>query len=129
MPPGGPVRRRAVRKIHPEWQHLQAGDVIPDYGGKNETFQVAQIQAPESIVYTSQRGKAAVTWSITLEPIPADAGTQSRVFLRLRMAPVRWKRFADTGGEFIDALTVAGIVSWVERTPCRKQLVMTPERH
>jgi hypothetical protein len=106
-----PARRHAVRKIQQEWQHLQAGDVIPDYGGKNETFQVARIQAPESIVYTSQRGKAAVTWSITLEPIPADAGTQSRVFLRLRMAPVRWKRFAATGGEFIDALTVAGMVA------------------
>jgi hypothetical protein len=106
-----PARRRAVREIHPEWQHLQVGDVIPDYGGKNGTFQVARIQAPESIVYTSQRGQVAITWSITLEPIPAGAGTHSRVFLRLRMAPVRWKRLADTAGEFIDALTVAGMAA------------------
>lgn len=106
-----PAGRRAVREIHPEWQHLQVGDVIPDDGGKNEIFQVAQLQAPESIVYTSQRGKVALTWSLTLAPVPADTRTPTRVFLRLRMAPVRWKRIADSGGELLDALTVAGMAA------------------
>ncbi|HEY0935086.1 MAG TPA: hypothetical protein VGD91_15240 [Trebonia sp.] len=45
--PGG---RRAAREIHSEWQHLQVSDIIPDYGGQHETFQVAQIQPPQSIV-------------------------------------------------------------------------------
>ncbi len=106
-----PVGRRAVRTIHLEWQHLEVGDVIPDYGGTNETFHVAQIQAPKSIVYTSHRGKIALTWSITVEPLPAEAPTRTRVFLRLRMAPVRWKRLALSGGEFFDAMTVAGMAA------------------
>ncbi len=106
-----PPRRRAARHILPKWQHLQTGDLIPDYGGKNETFQVARIQAPQSIVYTSQRGKTAVTWSITLEPVPDGTVTPTRVFLRLRMAPVRRKRLARSVGEFIDAVTVAGMVA------------------
>lgn len=106
-----PAGRRAAREIHPEWQHLRVGDVIPDYGGENETFQVARIQAPESMVYTSQRGKVALTWSITLEPVLTAAPTGTRVYLRLRMAPVRWKRVVDSGGEFFDALTVAGMAA------------------
>jgi hypothetical protein len=106
-----PASRRAVREIHPEWQQLQAGDIIPDYGGKHETFQVARIQAPQAIVYTSQRGQVSLTWSITLEPRPAHEQARTRVFLRLRMAPVKRKRLADSGGGFIDALTVAGMAA------------------
>jgi hypothetical protein len=104
-----PAARRAVWEIHPEWQHLKAGDIIPDYGGKHETFQVARVQAPQSIVYTSQRGKVSLTWSITLEA--TDEQPRTRVFLRLRMAPVSWKRLADSGGGFFDALTVAGMAA------------------
>src|SRR5512142_3182301 len=43
LPPG----RRAARDIRPAWQRLAAGDVIPDYGGRDETFEVAAIE-PES---------------------------------------------------------------------------------
>jgi hypothetical protein len=28
------------------WLRLEAGDVVPDYGGRNETFQVALITPP-----------------------------------------------------------------------------------
>lgn len=116
-----PAGRRAVRRIGPQWQHIQVGDVIPDYGGKHQTFQVARLQEPESIVYTSQRGKVCLTWSITLEPLAADTPDRTRVFLRLRMAPVRWKRLADSGGEFFDALTVAGMAAGLrERLAERK---------
>jgi lysophospholipase L1-like esterase len=120
-----PAGKRATRKIHPEWQHLQVGDIIPDYGGKHETFQVAQVQAPQSIVYTSQRGKVSLTWSITLDPLPADGRARTRVFLRLRMAPVSWKRLADSGGEFFDALTVAGMAAGL-RERLAERLAATP---
>lgn len=100
-----PAARRAAWEIQDRWQHLQVGDTVPDYGGKNETFEVAHIEPPTSIVYTSQRGATKVTWSITLEP--AAAGT--RVFLRLRMAPVRHRWLAETAGELIDVLTIAGM--------------------
>src|ERR1700750_1335738 len=38
-----PRGRRAARAIDDRWQHLQVGDVVPDYGGKRETFEVRQI--------------------------------------------------------------------------------------
>ena len=102
-----PVSRRAAWEIQDRWQHLQVGDTVPDYGGKNETFQVAHIEPPTSLVYTSQRGRTTITWSITVQP--ADAG--SRVFLRLRMAPVRRRWLAETAGELVDVLTIAGMAA------------------
>ena len=98
LPPG----RRAARSILPQWQGLAVGDVVPDYGGKNETFRVEDLEPPASIVYTSQRGNTSVTWSITLEPVLQ----RTRVLLRLRAAPVHRRRLMGTGGEFFDALTV-----------------------
>jgi len=98
-----PASRRAAWEIHDRWQHLEVGDSVPDYGGKNETFRLAHIEPPTSIVYTSQRGAIKVTRSITLKPV----GAGTRVFLRLRMAPVRRRWLAETAGELIDVLTIA----------------------
>jgi hypothetical protein len=103
LPPG----RRAVRDIRPAWQQLGPGDVIPDYGGRDETFQVAAIEPESVLVYRSTRGRMNVTWSITL--LPVAAGT--RVHLRLRLGPVRRRWLARTAGEFIDALTIAGMAA------------------
>jgi hypothetical protein len=104
-----PRTRRASRTINPAWTKLAVGDVIPDYGGRHETFEVAQISAPDSLVYRSRRGNTNLTWSITLQPL--GAGDRTRLFLRLRMAPVRHKRIARTVGELIDVLTVAGMAA------------------
>jgi hypothetical protein len=51
-----------------------------------------------------------LTWSLALESVSGDRG-RTRVFLRLRMAPVRHKLLARTAGELIDVLTVAGMVA------------------
>jgi hypothetical protein len=113
LPPG----RRAARGIRPAWQRLGPGDVIPDYGGRDETFQVAAIEPESALVYRSTRGRMNVTWSITLLPVaagdPAAAGqgTGTRVHLRLRLGPVRRRWLARTGGEFIDALTIAAMAA------------------
>ena len=107
-----PPRRRAARSIHPRWQTLAIGDVIPDYGGSHETFTVAEIQPPHALVYRSQRGATDVTWSILLRPLPTGSDhspVRTRVLLRLRMAPVKHVRLARTAGELIDLLTVAGL--------------------
>ncbi len=104
-----PPRRRATREVETQWQHLHVGDVIPDYGGRHETFRVARIHAPTSLVYTSQRGRTSVSWSITLEPLSNPGRT--RVLFRLRLAPVRHRRIADTAGEFVDALTIAAMAA------------------
>jgi len=105
-----PRSRRAARSLNPAWLGLQAGDVIPDYGGREATFQVAYITPPAALVYRSRRGRTSLTWSLTLEPADGDPG-RTRVFLRLRMAPVRHQRLARTGGELIDLLTVAGLAA------------------
>jgi hypothetical protein len=102
-----PRSRRAARTVNPAWLGLRPGDVIPDYGGRHETFEVAAITAPSSLVYRSRRGHTDLTWSLTLEPAPGG----TRVFLRLRMAPVRHQRLARTAGELVDLLTVAGMAA------------------
>jgi len=106
-----PPRRRAVRDIRPAWQRLGPGDVIPDYGGRDETFQVAAIEPESALVYRTVRGRMNVTWSITLLPVPGDGPTGTRVHLRLRLGPVRRTWLARTAGEFIDALTIAAMAA------------------
>ena len=105
-----PRSRRAARAINQAWLGLRPGAVIPDYGGRRATFEVAAITAPRSLVYRSRRGRTDVTWSLTLEPAAGPPG-HTRVFLRLRMAPVRHQRLARTAGELIDLLTVAGMAA------------------
>jgi hypothetical protein len=105
-----PRPRRAARTVDPAWLGLRPGDVIPDYGGRHETFEVAAITAPSSLVYRSTRGHTDLTWSLTLEPAPGEPG-YTRIFLRLRMAPVRHQRLARTAGELVDLLTVAGMAA------------------
>jgi hypothetical protein len=103
-----PPNRRASRTIEDRWQQLGPGDVIPDYGGRDETFTVAEIEPPHTLVYRSRRGHTNVTWSITLR---LDDTDRTRVLLRLRMAPVVHVRLASTVGELIDLLTVAGMAA------------------
>jgi hypothetical protein len=87
------------------------GDVIPDYGGRNETFQVAELRPSSTLVYRSRRGSTDVTWSLTLEPVPGAGTPATRIFLRLRLAPVRHRWLAVTAGELLDLLTVAGLAA------------------
>jgi hypothetical protein len=105
-----PAPRRAARSLNPAWLRLEEGDVIPDYGGRDATFQVAQIVPPSVLVYRSRRGRTNLTWSLALESASGDPG-RTRVFLRLRMTPVRRKLLARTAGELIDLLTVAGMAA------------------
>ncbi|WP_200799388.1 hypothetical protein [Williamsia sterculiae] len=102
-----PAGRRAVRHLDDRWQDLRVGSVIPDYGGRDETFTVLDVDAPRHLVYGSQRGRTHLTWSITLRPIPATAGT--RILMRLRLAPVTHVWLARTAGEAVDVLTIAGL--------------------
>ena len=102
-----PTARRGLRVIDPQWQDLAAGDVIPDYGGRSATFEVAEISSPTTLVYRSERGRTKLTWAIVLEPI--DSST--RVFLRLRLAPVRHRRMAEIFGGFFDLLTIVGMAA------------------
>src|SRR5690349_12605576 len=52
LPPG----RRAAPDIRPAWQRLAVGDVIPDYGGRDETFEVAAIEPGSTSGSTHDHG-------------------------------------------------------------------------
>jgi hypothetical protein len=103
-----PHSRRALRRIDPAFLGLAPGDSIPDYGGRDETFEVALIDRPNVVVYTSQRGRVSLTWSIVLRPTTV---AETRVLLRLRMAPIRRVWLARSAGELLDLLTIAGMAA------------------
>jgi hypothetical protein len=101
-----PRARRAARTIEREWQGLAVGDVIPDWGGRDETFTVEVLDPPRALVHSSWRRAAHVSWAITLTPYDGPA---TRVHLRLRVGPVKHPWLVDTAGELVDLLTVAGL--------------------
>lgn len=101
-----PRSRRATRRIEERWQRLEVGDVIPDYGGRNAVFEAVVVQAPGALVYASVRGPMNLTWAITL-----TGSTVTRLHLRLRLAPVRHRWLARSGGELLDMLTIAGMAA------------------
>ena len=106
-----PPRRRAIRWLDPRWIAPACGDVIPDYGGRDETFTVARVDPPHHLVYRSRRGSVNVVWSIVLRPDAVAGVPRTRVLLRLRLAPVRRVWLARTVGELLDLLTVAGLAA------------------
>jgi len=103
-----PRRRRALRRLDPTLQELGVGDVIPDWGGRDATFEVAILHPPHTLVHTTRRGRTRGSWAIVLEP-GGNGGTH--VQLRLRLAPVRHPRLADAFGGLLDAVTVAGLAA------------------
>src|SRR4051812_35495627 len=109
--PGGvellvPRRRRGLRHLDPAYLSLRVGDVIPDWGGRDETFTVAELEPGEHLLHTSTRGRTSLTWCLHLVP---EGPSGTRMHLRLRLAPVRHRRFAEYGGGFVDWLTIAGL--------------------
>lgn len=110
-----PRARRAARSLDERYLDLEVGSVIPDYGGRTATFEVAELDPPRSIVYRSTRGRTSLSWSITLDHAPLG---RTRVSLRLRLGPVRHRRLADTLGGLFDAATIAGLAAGLrERVP------------
>ncbi|CAN7250844.1 hypothetical protein [Knoellia sp. LjRoot47] len=105
-----PRSRRALRHLEPRWQSLTVGDVIPDWGGRDETFTVAELEPCSHLVHTSTRGSTHLSWSIVLRPSDDDA-TSTRLLFRLRLAPVRRVWLARTVGGWFDALTIRGLAA------------------
>jgi hypothetical protein len=106
-----PETRRALRRIDPSYQDLRVGSVIPDYGGKHETFEVALLEPPHALVHTTKRRQTFGSWAIVLTPYDVPTGPATHVQLRLRLAPVKHPRFADTVGGLFDASTIAGLAA------------------
>ena len=101
-----PRHRRAIRHLDPDLQSLAVGDVIPDWGGRDATFEVEALDPPHALVHVSTRGRVQLSWAITL------SGTDTtRVHLRLRLGGVRRVRLARTVGGMCDWLTVVGLAA------------------
>jgi hypothetical protein len=103
-----PAGRRATRELDPRLQGLAVGDVIPDWGGKSASFEVAQIDPPRALVHRSTRGELRLSWAIVLR---AQDESSTRVQIRLRLGGVRHRSLARSAGGFFDALTIAGLAA------------------
>lgn len=78
---------RDVTEIHPEWQHIEVGDLVRtnrDIRGKAMGWPVVAVDPGRSLVVTS-RSLPAGTYAFVLDPL--DAGT-TRLVVRDR---ARWK--------------------------------------
>jgi hypothetical protein len=107
-----PPSRRAARAVLPDWQRLAVGDVIPDWGGRDATFEVVDLDPTRHLVHRSTRGHTEISWAIVMSPRDgALNGARCRVHLRLRLGPVRRVRLATHVGGAFDALTIAGLAA------------------
>jgi hypothetical protein len=110
-----PLSRRGLRWTDPAFPALQVGDVIPDWGGRDASFEVALIDPPKAVVYRSRRGRMSLSWTIVLRPVavtgPSFGPEATRVQLRLRLGPVRRVWLANSVGDLIDGLTIVGLAA------------------
>lgn len=112
-----PRRGRGLRHVDPALVDLSAGDVVPDWGGRDASFTVAEVQPPSHLLYRSLRGHTEFTWVLHLTPV----GPGTRLHLRLRMAPVRHDRIAAVAGGAVDLATIAALaVGLRERVTTRR---------
>lgn len=102
-----PASRRAARRIRPEFQEHEVGQVISDWGGRDATLTVAGIDPERALVYRSQRGRVSFSWALVLTPV----GSRTRVHSRVRLGPVRRQWLAEHGGGTFDLLTNWGLAS------------------
>jgi hypothetical protein len=107
-----PRSRRALRHLDPALvSEARVGHVIPDWGGRDATFQMAILDRPYALVHTTRRGNTDGSWAIVLTPYDGQPGAGTHVQLRLRLSPVKRKWLAHTCGEALDAATVAGLAA------------------
>jgi hypothetical protein len=107
-----PRSRRGLRRLDPDLvAEAHVGHVIPDWGRKDATFEMAILDPPHALVHTTKRGRTHGSWAIVLTAydVPSPVGTH--VQLRLRLSPVKRPWLAHTFGDVIDAATVAGLAA------------------
>lgn len=110
-----PPARRALRHLDASLQGLAVGDVIPDWGPGDPTFEVLSIEEPSHILFWSDRPRRArrgverspmrLTWALALLPLVRDR-TDLRLRLRLDLGHPAGP-LPRYGGDFIDWTTVS----------------------
>jgi hypothetical protein len=105
-----PPSRRGLRHLDAALvDEVHVGHVIPDWGGRHASFEVAILEPSRALVHTTRRGHTRGSWAIVLTPI--DRSQRTHVQLRLRLSPVRRRWLARSVGELFDAATVAGLAA------------------
>jgi hypothetical protein len=105
-----PTSRRALRHLTPALvDEARVGHVIPDWGGRDATFEIAVLEPPRALVHTTTRGRTRGSWAIVLTAYDGPQGPGTHVQLRLRLSPVKRPWLARSLGEALDAVTVAGL--------------------
>lgn len=119
-----PTSWRPARRIEQQWQKLQIGDRIEDYGtSKDDYFDVIAMEKDKSLVYKSERYSTQFSWAILLhENNTSNGEVETVVHLRFRgrIQSTGWKRsIIIWGGNWIDHLTtapmLAGLAERVEK--------------
>jgi hypothetical protein len=111
-----PPSRRGLRRLDAGLvAEPYVGHVIPDWGGRTATFEIAILEPPHVLVHTTRRGRTDGSWAIVLTPYAAgnreSDGDGTHVQLRLRLSPIKRPWLANTVGEAFDAATVAGLAA------------------
>ena len=107
-----PPHRRVLRQLDARWQNLVVGDRIPDYGPGDPEFEVAALEPPRILVFTSvrptRRGQIQVSWALVLDDQP---GGSSRLQLRLRLAGLHRPGLMGVVGGWFDDLTCRAMLA------------------
>ena len=102
-----PRRKRALRVIAPEFQHVAVGDRVADYG-REGWFEAHVVDPPHDLVWGSERGtELHVTWALVLEP-DGPGGSKLRIRLRFvrRIGPTA-PMLVERGAEMFDRFTIS----------------------
>jgi hypothetical protein len=102
-----PRRRRALWHLDPALTSLDVGQVIGDWGGRDATLTVAELDEPRLIHYVTRRGHVDVVWTLTLTELGGSTRLESRVILD----GVKHPWLADHVGGAFDAATIHGLVA------------------
>ncbi|RSM08935.1 hypothetical protein CEP52_004398 [Fusarium oligoseptatum] len=113
----------ASRLINPAFQQLKTGDRVPDYGTKDDYFDVVSIDPPRSLVYESLRFGTKFTWAILLHETESATGVSTVVHLRFR------GKIASTGLKLRVIVWVGGILDHITTAPMLAGLAERVERH
>lgn len=100
-----PPSRRGLRHLDPALTTLGVGQVIGDWGGRDATLTVAEIDEPTRLHFTSRRGHTDLAWTLTL----TDLGGSTRVESRVWLGQVKHPWLAETLGAAFDAITIHGL--------------------
>ena len=93
-----PTSWQAAHDIKPQWQNLNVGDRVPDYGfSSDDYFIVRELREPEALVYQSERYGCTFTWALLLREAVGEGDaiapkTELHLRFRGKISSEGWRR-------------------------------------